>query len=263
MEEVSCKRMQRQQQIVRPTQRTRRNSILLVVRIVLFVGAILALIVTGILAVKTGTISTSTIMSGIFTIIVGVAAVIQILPILFPPSSSPTTLPNNTLPSPTHAQSSGGNTRQPIFQFNLPLHDPNEYYGRLAARTTLITRVSNGGSSSIVGERRIGKSWLLTYLQLVAPTNSILGPAYRIGYVSASHPQSKSVASFVLRALDELKVPQHSINLSQSPLSQFSRGVQDLKKQGIFPVLCIDEFDGFDNRQEFTHEFMEGLHIDA
>ena len=228
-------------------------------RIVLFIGFILALIVTGVLAVKTGTISTSTIMSSIFAIILGVVAVIQIHPILFPPSSGSTTSTGNASPSLTLNQNPNANTVQPIFQFNLPLRDPNEYYGRIAARNTLITRVSHSGSSSIVGERRMGKTWLLTYLQLVAPTHSMLGSAYRIAYVSASHPQSKSVASFVLRALDELKVPPHSIDLSQPPLNQFARGVQDLKKQGISPVLCIDEFDGFDNKQEFTHEFMEGL----
>jgi AAA domain len=259
MEEVSCKRMQQQQRTVHPARRSRHGSVLRAVRIILFIVTLFAVIVTGIFIIIKGATSTPTILSGILTIILGVVAVIQIHPILFPPSSGSTTSTGNAPPSPTPNQNPNANTVQPIFQFNLPLRDPNEYYGRIAARNTLITRVSNRGSSSIVGERRMGKTWLLTYLQLVAPTHGTLGSAYRIGYVSASHPQSKTIASFVLRALDELKVPQHSIDLSQSPLSQFSRGVQDLKKQGIFPVLCIDEFDGFDNRQEFTHEFMEGL----
>jgi hypothetical protein len=243
--------MQQQQRTAHSTQRSRRNSILLIVRIVLFIVFVLAFIVTSVLAIKTGTTSTSTIMSGISTLVIGIFTIIQCIPILFPPPPGPVV--------PLSNQNPHVNPVYPIFQFNLPLRDPNEYYGRIAARNTLITRVSNGGSSSVIGERRIGKTWLLTYLQLVAPTHSTLGPAYRIGYVSASHPQCKTVASFVSRALEELNVPSHPIDLSQSPLSQFARGVQDLKKQGISPVLCIDEFDGFDNKQEFTHEFMEGL----
>jgi hypothetical protein len=251
--------MQQQQQTVRPAQRSWHGSVLRAIRIVLFIATLLAVVVTGIFIIAKGAISTPSILSGILTIILGIVAVIQIYPILVPTPSGSTTSTGNASPSLTPNQNPNVNTAQPIFQFNLPLRNPNEYYGRIAGRNTLITRVSHSGSSSIVGERRMGKTWLLTYLQLVAPTHSMLGSAYRIAYVSASHPQSKTVASFVLRALDELKVPSHSIDLSQPPLNQFARGVQDLKRQGISPVLCIDEFDGFDNKQEFTHEFMEGL----
>src|SRR5260221_6633984 len=57
-----------------------------------------------------------------------------------------------------------------IFYYNLPLKDANEFYGRKGIRTTLVSRTSNRGSSSIVGERRIGKTWLVKYLQMVAST---------------------------------------------------------------------------------------------
>ncbi len=247
--------MQQQQQTAHSTQRSRRDTILRALRVMLFIVTLLAVIVTGVLIMVKGANSTVTLLSGVLTIILGVVAVIQIYPIIVPASPGLTTSASNA-PLSSAAEV---NAEQPVFLFNLPLRDANEFYGRIAARTTLITRVSNGGSSSIVGERRMGKTWLLTYLQLIAPTHSTLGPVYHIGYVSASHPQSKSVAGFVQRALEELKIPTHSVDLKQPPLSQLSQGVRDLKRQGIFPVLCIDEFDGFDNRQEFNHGFIEGL----
>src|SRR5579859_3057397 len=177
-----------------------------------------------------------------------------------------TQLVGNTVPtSPGNiqngsvAQITGTKTGQPIFFFNLPLHDLNEFYGHKAARITLIARTANSGSSSIVGERRAGKTWLLTYLQLVAPIHNNLGSAYHIGCVSATHPQSRSLTNFVQWALEELKVPLSSYDPSLQPLDQLSRGVRTLKKQGTVPVLCIDEFEGFNNRQEFNVDFVEGL----
>lgn len=255
-----------QQQTTRSAQRSRRVGISLIARIILFIVTLLAVIVTGVLADMTGATSPATALSGALAVILGIVAVIQIYPILFPTQSAPITSTGNSSPSSTNSVqgangtlSTGAKTGQSIFLFNMPLRDPNEFYGRIAERTTLIIRTANGGSSSIVGERRSGKTWLLDYLQLVAPTHGTLGPAYRVGCVSATHPQSKSLANFVRRALEELKVPQHSVDLSLPPLGQLSRGVRDLKEQGIRPVLCIDEFEGFANRQEFNNDFVEGL----
>ena len=125
----------------------------------------------------------------------------------------------------------------------MPLRDPNEFYRHTAARTTLITRTANGGSSSIVAERRAGKTWLLTYLQLIAPISNKLGSAYRIGYVSATHPQNKTLVGFVRSVLEELKVQQSSPDPCLQPLSRLSRAVRGLKQLGLRAVLCIDEFE--------------------
>jgi hypothetical protein len=235
-------------------------------RIILFIGTLLAVIVTGVLVVTTGAASTSTALSGALTVILGAVAVIQIYPILFPGQSSTAQFASNTAqtsPNNIHngsiTQSKGTAPDRPIFFFNMPLRDPSEFYGHTAARTTLITRTANGGSSSIVGERRAGKTWLLGYLQLIVPTHSKLGSAYRIAYISAEHPRCKSLAGVVQWVLEELSISQTSHDLSLQPLDQLSLGVRALKKLGIRPVLCIDEFEGFDNRREFDVDFIEGL----
>ncbi|WP_126549193.1 AAA family ATPase [Dictyobacter kobayashii] len=145
---------------------------------------------------------------------------------------------------------------QAHFSFNQPLSDPGEFYGRVAARNTLITRLANKGSSSIIGERLIGKTWLLEYLQMVAPTYN---PSYRVVKVSATHPECKSQAGFVRHVLAQFGISL-SMNLSSvTPLEQLSKEIGDMRNFGVQPVLCIDEFECFRNKQEFDQDFFEGL----
>jgi hypothetical protein len=224
---------------------------------VLFIVLLLGAIVTGVLFVMTG----ANVYSGLSALIALVATVLALYPVLVPVESTATQSTSIILPSsPNNMQSRNiAQTGQPIFHFNLPLRNPDEFYGHNAARTTLITRISNGGSSSIVGERRAGKTWLLTYLQLIASTHSKLGQAYSIAYISAEHPRCKTLAGVVQWALEGLKIPLSSHDPGLQPLDQLSLGVRALKKQGTIPVLCIDEFEGFNNRQEFDIDFVEGL----
>lgn len=259
-----------QQQAPQPLGPKRKfdlKRILYSARVTLFVIIVIGIILAGLLWLMTG----ATIYSSLSTVITSVATVLAVSSFFIPaPSAStqPTVSPSagnmasatpNAIQNGNASQSTDVKTGQPIFCFNLPLRDPSEFYGHDAARTTLITRTANGGSTSIVGERRSGKTWLLTYLQLVTPTHSKLGQTHRIAYVSATHPQNKTLEGFVRSALEELKFPQSSYDPSLQPLSQLSRSIRILKKLGTSPVLCIDEFEGFNNRQEFNVDFVEGL----
>jgi AAA domain-containing protein len=253
---------QQKQQKARSRPKFNLKRIVFYVRIILFVVMLLGVLVTSVLSAVTG-ISVYSALSGI---ILSVATVLGVSSFFVPVQSTTTQSTSNTAPtSPNNmqrgsvAQNTSAKTGQSIFFFNMPLRDPNEFYGHTAARTTLIARTANGGSSSIVGERRAGKTWLLTYLQLIAPTHSKLGSAYRIASISAEHPRCKSLAGVVQWVLEELSVSQASHDLSLQPLDQLSQGVRTLKRLGIRPVLCIDEFEGFDNRQEFDVDFVEGL----
>ncbi len=221
----------------------------------IFCILLLVVIVSGVLALVAG-VGLATVATGILGLAVAVTGIIQIYPVLFPNAAKPDPSPS---PIDKPLSPADGAGQAAIFSFNLPLREPHEFYGRLAERTTLLSRIANGGSSSIVGERRAGKTWLLDYARLVAPTHSVPGLTYRVGYVSATHPQCKSVVGFVERAMDELKILPHTIDRSQTPLGQLSQGVRDLKKNSFLPVLCIDEFEGFNNREVFNAEFVEGL----
>lgn len=142
-----------------------------------------------------------------------------------------------------------------VFPFNGPLTDVDEFYGRVLERITLQTRTRNGTSSSIVGPRRIGKTWLMRYLMLTAPKE--FGPRLRVGYLDATSPHCATVASFTAKALEELAIT--GTNRTARGLSALEDGVRDLALQYHLLILCIDEFEGLCGKQGFDLRFLEQL----
>ncbi|WP_165423503.1 XRE family transcriptional regulator [Ktedonosporobacter rubrisoli] len=143
---------------------------------------------------------------------------------------------------------------KPIFLFNEPLTNPAEFYGRRCERETLISRTYRRASTSIIGPRRIGKTWLIDYLRLTAPKE--FGARFSIGYLDATMPSCRSVTGFVTEALCVLGLP---VTEDVDGLISLEKGLRVLKARDHIPVLCIDEFEGFSNKQEFTLDFFQGL----
>lgn len=148
-----------------------------------------------------------------------------------------------------------------IFHFNEPqLPDPAAFCGRAYERSELIHRTSMRASTAVDGAYRIGKSWLLQYLQQVAPTDPQLGSHVRIGRFSATHPQCQTLAGFVKRALETLNLPNHDgTHAKKPPLVQLALAARDCQKLGIIPVLCIDEFAGLIGKPGFDSMFLNEL----
>ena len=144
--------------------------------------------------------------------------------------------------------------RVPIFLFNEPLPEADELYGRHRERDTLISRTFRKASTSIIGPRRSGKTWLVQYLRYAAPRE--LGPRFLVRYLDATMPSCSTVAGFVEEVLEEFGLP---IAHSQQGLIALERGLKSLKAKNRVPVLCIDEFEGFSTKQEFTLDFYRGL----
>jgi transcriptional regulator with XRE-family HTH domain len=142
----------------------------------------------------------------------------------------------------------------PIFLFNEPLPNAHELYGRRHERDTLISRTFRKASTSIVGPRRSGKTWLVQYLLHVAPHE--LGSRFCVKYFDATMPSCSTVMGFVEEVLEEFGVP---VSRSQRGLVALEKGLKSLKAKNKVPVLCIDEFEGFSNRQEFTLDFFRAL----
>ncbi len=141
-----------------------------------------------------------------------------------------------------------------IFLFNEPLTNVKELYGRGRERDILINRTFNGASTSIIGPRRIGKSWLTNYLRLVAPSE--FGSRFRIGYLDATMPSCKTIGGFTAEALEELGMPNAQL---KDGLICLERGLKALKSKNYVSVLCIDEFEGLGNKQEFPLDFFRAL----
>jgi len=163
---------------------------------------------------------------------------------------------------PNQAESHSISTTPPanpdsIFLFATHLPHQNELFGRELDRRILINRTLNESSTSIVGARRIGKSWLIEYLRLVAKDQ--LGSHFKIGYIDATESSCATVAGFIARTLEELGILSSYIDNTNLGLATLEKTVRDLKFRNYIPVLCIDEFEGFSNRQIFSLSFFTGL----
>jgi len=141
-----------------------------------------------------------------------------------------------------------------IFVFNRSLPNPDEFYGRTGELKILIDRVQSRASTTIIGERRIGKTWLLECLQQLAP--QVLGPTFRIGSLDATKPSCSSVSGFCETALEKLCIPLSS---PTADLQLLDEGIKGLIADHLIPVLCIDEFEGFEDVPEFDLDFFYAL----
>jgi transcriptional regulator with XRE-family HTH domain len=142
----------------------------------------------------------------------------------------------------------------PVFLFNQPLPEPGELYARQRERKTLLSRTLRKASTSIIGPRRIGKTWLIHYLRLVAPEQ--LGSRFRIGYLDGMSPRCKTITGFVAEALSKLGLFVPEVF---GGLETLEGGLQELLAKQLIPVLCIDEFERISSREEFSLDFFEGL----
>jgi DNA-binding XRE family transcriptional regulator len=141
-----------------------------------------------------------------------------------------------------------------IFLFNEPLTDPHAFYARDLEREILLHRTYRKASTSIIGPRKIGKTWLVHYLLLVAPTE--LGAHFRFAYLDATAPSCRTIAGFTLAVINELGFP---LSQATQGLSELEKVIRELKTKNVVPVCCIDEFEGLSNRDEFTIDFFRGL----
>jgi len=140
-----------------------------------------------------------------------------------------------------------------IFYFNQRLPSPNEFYGRKRERLVLLDRVRKGESTSIVGSRRIGKTWLIQYLQFVAREE--LGSRFIVGYLDVTVQRCATVAGFSASTLEALTSQKNEFASGEEGLLRLEQVVRELHSSGQVPVLCIDEFEGFGTRQEFDLHF--------
>jgi hypothetical protein len=155
------------------------------------------------------------------------------------------------------AKKTGVHLPDPIFHFSEPLTASKEFFGRARERTTLFSRLQNKASTSIIGKRRIGKTWLLTYIKLEAPTR--FGSHCQVGYLDASLPICRTVAGFTVKALEALGITTLSPHSTEIGIDALEQAVDSLIARNQMPVLCIDEFEQLGERQEFDLDFFTGL----
>jgi AAA domain len=175
-------------------------------------------------------------------------------PALPQPSAPPTkTVSDGSAPSTPKAL-----VAEDIFFFNVPtLPDKNEFYGREDHCRTLLNRTRQRSSTSLIGPRRIGKTWLLQYLRLIAKTR--IGLDVRIVSIDATLPSCGTVEGFTTDVIRELRPSLAKTQAPQHGLVALEEVVTSLLNKKYLPVLCIDEFEHFGKHAVFDLNFFTGL----
>lgn len=150
--------------------------------------------------------------------------------------------------------------------------DPRYFVGRQAELDTLTSRMTGSRviSLNVVGKQRIGKSSLLhhffqTYEQRVQHPSR-----YVVIYLNLRDSQCQREKGFYLAVTRQL-LTHPSVtgkrelirpwkNIKSLDRQSFSVAMGEWKRQGVLPVLCLDELEAlFRHSKEFNDEFFNNL----
>lgn len=140
--------------------------------------------------------------------------------------------------------------------------DPDDFFGRENQIAEIITRLATMQSTSVVGERRIGKSSLLYHLCQTG-VRKLNNESYRFCYVDLQDAHYHTALGFFQTVLEKLDVsanavkPENSLN---GNLVAFSDQIDGLERAGQRLVFCLDEFENtFKHREQFSEDFFNHM----
>ncbi|MEL7243175.1 MAG: ATP-binding protein [Cyanobacteria bacterium J06573_2] len=152
------------------------------------------------------------------------------------------------------------------------LQNPEKFVGREEELRGIIGRMggSQPTSLNIVGEHQIGKSSLLYYFFLTWEQLVSQPQNYVVIYLSLKNANCQKEENFYqavakkLFSCPSVRFQPRLVELLQvTPLNRlgFSQAIEEFKKQGLLPVLCLDDFESlFANRDERKKEFDDGFY---
>lgn len=149
------------------------------------------------------------------------------------------------------------------------LKNPDEFFGRKDELRTIFARLKNLQSTSIYGERKIGKSSLLYYVFNKIPEE--LGSSYKAIYVDLQDPNYYTAYDFLRNVLTKMECnPKvilenntddkvHNREIYHKNLSAFSTSIEEIKNDHKY-ILIIDGFEHIIRKpQEFNKDFFDTL----
>lgn len=140
--------------------------------------------------------------------------------------------------------------------------DPADFIGRAEQMEEICSRLDKMESTSIVGERRIGKSSLLYQLALTGKER-LAHPAYRFFYIDLQDARCHTALGFFQTVLGKLGAAADAVKEGNSlnrNLIAFGDGIEALERDGQRIVLCLDEFENtFRHPAEFGDDFFDHL----
>ena len=139
--------------------------------------------------------------------------------------------------------------------------DLRDFHGRSPQCYTILSRLKTMQSSSVVGERRIGKSSLLYCLKAMSEKD--LGDNYRVFYLDLQDARFHTAVGFLRRVLEVAGASADRIHPAKGMnknLIGFSEELDMLYARGERIVLCLDEFEAALRRQdEYPDDFFEHM----
>jgi hypothetical protein len=158
------------------------------------------------------------------------------------------------------------------FHYGKPVADPAHFFGRRRELEQIVSRLRNVAfeSSSIVGERRIGKTSLLRHLALPETAQKYeLGDEYILVYLSFEGFSDISATRFWQWVLDEIypQIPGEPLRAAVDEarhresldLYQIRQLFDAFTRQGLKVVLLFDEFEYVIRNQNSDADFYGGL----
>lgn len=144
--------------------------------------------------------------------------------------------------------------------------DPEYFFGRTAEIETILERLASLQSTSVVGERCIGKSSLLTHLAQTGAAK-MAEPNTCFAYLDLSNARLHTANGFFQHALSQAGFEPDAVNgiiredaKRSTNLIAFTEVLAERKRDGKPVVLCLDEFENvFKHQGEFSEDFFDHL----
>ncbi|WP_353929827.1 ATP-binding protein [Okeanomitos corallinicola TIOX110] len=151
------------------------------------------------------------------------------------------------------------------------IEDSRLFVGRQDELQPMVSRMTGAQPTSIniYGDKRIGKSSLLFHFCQTWEQRVQNPSRYVVVYLSLRNVQCQAETQFYQAIAQEL-LSFSNVNNNQAlsdplrvtPLdrSAFSEAMKQWKKEGVLPVLCLDDFQTlFENKSEFNNGFYDNL----
>jgi len=136
--------------------------------------------------------------------------------------------------------------------------NPAHFVGRTKELREIFSALETAHSGQlqhvqVVGPRRIGKSSLLYQVAQTYPQRLAQPEKYRFVYVDLDDARCHTLPGLLNFILAQLKVS------ARPTLADFEEAIERLNRvQGIYPVICLDEFEHLTSRKEqFPNEVFE------
>jgi AAA+ ATPase superfamily predicted ATPase len=144
------------------------------------------------------------------------------------------------------------------FTYGGRITNPAQFIGRTKELQTIFSALETAHSGQlqhvqIVGPRRIGKSSVLYHITQIYRQRLTQPEKYRFVYVDLDDARCHTLEGLLKYVLGQLNISDN-----KTTLAKFQEAVEKLNHDGIYPVLCLDEFEHLTkHKDKFPNDVFE------